>query len=278
MRAHNPAMMFRFVSVCCVMSVLVSLYANRLHGQYESRETRLKRVEKTFGDPPGMKRLSEKDRVWVDTKRHLVVVDGYVAMREGQLEMFACPSGTKEHESVVGVFSKAQVVHAGLLAAGAVNGKPVQWEPKFEPPTGSEIEIHALWFDKENKKKSIDAKQWVKRWGKEATLLDVNWVFSGSSFWKDPDTGENRYMAESGDLICISNFSTATLDIPIQSSQANSGLLFVANKELIPEEGTPIRLVLKVLKPEVKNAVAPSADASAPPSTGADLLTPPSAK
>ena len=52
-------------------------------------------------------------------------------------------------------------------------------------------------------------------------------------------------MAEAGDFICVSNFTTATLDVPIESSQSNEGLLFEANTDRIPELGTPVRLVLK---------------------------------
>jgi hypothetical protein len=64
--------------------------------------------------------------------------------------------------------------------------------------------------------------------------------------WKDPDTGTEQYLAESGDLICVSNFTTATLDLPIRSSQANSSLLFTAFTDRIPPEQTPVRLVLTV--------------------------------
>lgn len=235
--------------IACMFVALGQLAIAPAQAQYESRQQRLEKVEKTFGDPPGMKRLAKTDRIWVDPKRHLVVVDGYIAMRNGQLEMFACPAGTKEHESVVGVFSKAQYVHAALLAAGARPGKPVQWEPTFVPPSGSEIEIRVLWFDADGKKQSTDARQWIRQLGTDNKTLDVNWVFAGSVFWKDPDTGEVRYMAESGDLVCLSNFTTATLDIPIQSSQANSGLLFVAYTDRIPPEGTPVRLVFRVVNP-----------------------------
>lgn len=251
-------------------------------GQFLSREQRLAKVEKTFGDPPNVKRLAQKDRVWVDVKRHLVIVDGYIAMRQGQLEMFACPAGTKEHESVVGLFAKAQVVHAGLLAAGARTGTPVEWEPQFKPPTGSEIEIHALWFDQQGKKQAIDARKWVRQVGNVDKTLDVNWVFAGSSLWKDPETGEERYMAESGDLVCLSNFATATLDIPIQSSQANSGLLFIANTDLIPPETTPVRLVFKVVKPAdaAEKSATPAKQSTptpAPTSTAPPSNPPPTA-
>ena len=37
--------------------------------------------------------------------------------------MFAVTKGTKEHEAVVSVNTKAYVVHAALLAVGAESGK-----------------------------------------------------------------------------------------------------------------------------------------------------------
>ncbi len=67
------------------------------------------------------------------------------------------------------------------------------------------------------------------------------WVFAGSGFWKD-EQGKDFYMAESGDFICVSNFTTAMLDIPIESSQSNEGLLFEADTEKIPPLGTPVRM------------------------------------
>ena len=71
------------------------------------------------------------------------------------------------------------------------------------------------------------------------------WVFAGSRFWKDEETGEQYYQAEGGDLICVSNFGTAMLDIPIESSQSNLELAFAAFTERIPPLGAPVRLILK---------------------------------
>lgn len=214
---------------------------------WAGREKLLSKVEKMFGDPPGMTRLDKQSRVWADRKSGRVVVDGYIALRAGQLEMLACPVGTKEHESVVAVFAKAQIVHAGLLAIGAKSGTPVTWEPKYTPPTGSEIQVLALWKDADGKKHNIDTRKWVHELGTAKGTLRTNFIFAGSKMWKDPDTGEERYLAESGDLICVSNFATATLDVPLNSSQANSGLMFAAMTDDIPPEGTPIRLVLQLV-------------------------------
>src|SRR5436853_2750650 len=58
--------------------------------------------------PEGLVKLFPKSDVWLDEKRKAVVVDGQVCLREGQLEMFACPRGTKEHESIVALNCQAQ--------------------------------------------------------------------------------------------------------------------------------------------------------------------------
>lgn len=240
--------------------------------QWDGREKVLKEVERTFGDPPGAARLDAESRVWVDRKNKRVIVDGYVALTEGQLEMLACPVGTKEHESVVAVFSKAQFVHAGLLAVGAKKGTHVKWDPKYEPPTGSEVQVLALWKDEEGKKRTIDTRKWVRKVGTDSDVLDVNYVFAGSMFWKDPDSGEEKYMAESGDLICVSNFSTATLDVPMNSSQVNSGLMFAAFTKRIPERGTPIRLVLQVVEPKKSSSATSEPKPASVPDIGLPSL------
>ena len=88
-------------------------------------------------DPPGMKRLMSGYDVWIDAVNKRVVLDGVVCLREGQLEMLACVKGTKEHESILAVDTKAFVVHAGLLAVGAEVGTPVQFQPAYKPATGT---------------------------------------------------------------------------------------------------------------------------------------------
>ncbi len=194
--------------------------------------------------PENAKPMPEPHRVWVDSKKKQVLVDGYVSLDEGLLEMFACTAGTKEHESIVAVYSSAQMVHAALLAVGAKVGHPVRWDPKFEPPTGTTIEIEVRWLNQQQEWQSARAQDLMLNVDTKKPMAH-SWVFAGSGFWKDEETGKEYYMAEGGDLICVSNFSTATLDIPIESSQANEGLLFEANKQKVPEIGTPVRLVLK---------------------------------
>lgn len=189
-------------------------------------------------------RLSKQDDVWIDRKQKTVVVGGQVCLREGMLEMFACPRHTKEHESIVAVNSRAFIVHAALLAVGARPGKPAQFAPKYVPARGDEIEIRVVWKDAQGKRHEVQAQQWIRKVGTDKAL-DHPWVFVGSVFWTDPTTGRRYYQAEGGDMICVSNFATAMLDLPIPSSQANDSLLFEAYTQRIPPRGTQVKLLLR---------------------------------
>jgi hypothetical protein len=193
--------------------------------------------------PPELKRLSMTGEIWLDTKRKAVVIDGQVCLREGNLEMFACPKESKEHESVVSLNCQPSDAHAGLLAAGAKPGKPVRFDPKYEPASGDVIDVFVLWRDEQGKKQQAKAQQWVKNIKTEKALA-YDWVFAGSGFWKDEDTGKEHYQANGGDFICVSNFPSAMLDLPIESSMANGELMFHAFTENIPPKGTKVRVVL----------------------------------
>lgn len=205
----------------------------------------------------GLVPLSPKKKVWIDPKRKIVVVDGKVCLRRGVLELFACPRGTKEHEAVVSVDAKASTIHAGLLAVGAMQGSPVQFAPEYKSATGTEIEVWVLWKDVEGKNRKVPAQHWIRNIKTEKAMTE-RWVFAGSGFYVDERTGERFYKADgSGDLVCVSNFSTATLDLPVKSSAEAADLLYECFTERIPARDTQIRLVF-IPKPTAPKDDAPA--------------------
>ena len=217
-----------------------------------------------------LERLSRDHKVWYSAKGKFVVVDGEVCLRQGQLEVFACPQGTKEHESVIKVFSPARFVHAGLLRVGAIPGSTVKFDPEYRAATGPVIDVWVYWKDKDDKLQKTRAQEWVRN-TETKKELDQDWVFGGSGFWVDEDTGERFYQAEGGELICVSNFSTATMDLPIESSQSNAALLFEPFTERIPNRGTPVRLVIKPrLKKDKKSDDNTKADTASPKTDNKD--------
>jgi hypothetical protein len=203
-------------------------------------------------EPVGTRRLSPQHPIWLNAKEKAVLVDGQICLREGMLEMFACTRNTKEHEAVVSADTKAFLVHAGLLSLGAEAGNPVQFQPTYKPATGTEIEVLVRWRDAQGKEQTARAQDWVRDIRTKKAMTHP-FVFGGSSFWTDPENGKKFYQAEGGDFVCVSNFGTAMLDIPVKSSQANDELAFEAFTERIPPLGTPVRLVFR---PKLKELAA----------------------
>jgi hypothetical protein len=225
-------------------------------------------VRALLADPPGARRLSQQSPLWVDMKGKRVFADGYVAQCEAYLELFACPAETKEHESVVGVIAQSSELHAALLAIGAMQGTPVRFDPEYMPASGQPIRVWVMWYDEQGNFQSTDARRWVRQVGTEESL-QYDWVFAGSTIWTDPADGKAYYQADSGEMICVSNFPSALMDLPIESSIANAELQFDAFTERIPPRGTPVRLMLVPI---------PTSDAADEPATTAiDPDQPPTA-
>ena len=137
----------------------------------------------------------------------------------------------------------------------------LKWDPKHE---------ELLWYGHmteaqrdESLKLSKDAafQRAIESFFKQSQIrqMDANWVFAGSYFYTDEKTGEKTYQAESGDLICVANFATATLDLSATSSATNDDLMFEAFTDRIPPVGTSVTIELvPVFKQEKDTKAQPA--------------------
>jgi hypothetical protein len=217
-----------------------------LGGQELEQEPEEPDFAKLFEIPETWKRLGEKNPIWIDRQQHLVIVGGQICLTRGLLEMFACPRRTREHESIVSVHVPSRIVHAALLAVGAKPGSPVQFDPEYKPASGPKVDIRVRWMD-DGKSVERRAQEMMRQVSNKEPMKD-EFVFGGSLRWKDESTGTEYYSADGGELVCVSNFGNATIDLPVPSTAANAGLLFEADPDKIPPLGTP---VLLILRPEV---------------------------
>ena len=224
-----------FLCFSCVNSIACD------DGAWKSPDDMRKILGERFDDPKDSKVLHRENRIWINRDEQVVILDGYIAQRNCPLELFACPVGSKEHESIVAVFARPQVVHAGLLAVNARPGSPATFEP-FKPARGTTVRIYALWLDKNGKPEGTLAQNWIRQSGTQKEMV-WDFVFAGSKIYKD-DEGKEHYLGDGGELISVSNFTTSTMDVSVKSDQSNANLMFETFTEHIPPKNTPIRLVL----------------------------------
>jgi hypothetical protein len=199
--------------------------------------------------PPAKKSAFPKEgsNVYLETrgKQRRVLINAVVCGRKlDQLEQLLCRKQTKEHESILAAEVDARHIHAALLAAGAEAGSPVQYRPQYKPATGTRIRV-LLRYELKGKTVTVPAQQWVRNVMTKKNL-EYDWVFAGSRFFPHPEPGHPpQYAANSGDVICVSNFDTAMLDLPVLAPSDNDNLMFEAHAERIPEVNTPVTVILE---------------------------------
>jgi hypothetical protein len=203
--------------------------------------------------PPAAKKVEVAQNVFLevqgDTRR--VVLSCTVCLNKGPLEMFLTRKETKEHEAIVTVDADARQIHKALLLAKANPGSPVKFVPRYQAATGQPIKITVEWEEK-NKLVSLDARQMIRNVNSKKPL-EHNWVFCGSKLIPDPlDDKKVIFLANDGNLVCVSNFDDALLDLPIKSSKDAADLLWEANTEKIPPVGTKVTVTMEPLPDKKK--------------------------
>lgn len=75
--------------------------------------------------------------------------------------------------------------------------------------------------------------------------LRAEWIFVGSAFQVDPETGKQYYLADGGDFICVANFPSAMIDVAMLSSASDDSRGFEANSDVVPPLGTPVLIKIQ---------------------------------
>jgi len=205
--------------------------------------------------PAGGKKVEVGKNVYLEIQgeKRRVLVQASICLRRGMLEQLMTRKRTKEHEAILAADVDARNIHTALTLAKAEAGKPVQFQPKLQVPSGTTIKIY-LQYKEKDKDVVVPAQQWIRNF-KTKKLLEYDWVFAGSVLIPDPldKTKKPFYGANDGDVICVSNFDTAMLDLPINSSKDNDDLQFEAYTDRIPPLETPVLVILEpVLKGKKK--------------------------
>jgi hypothetical protein len=131
---------------------------------------------------------------------------------------------------------------------GLSPGKPAAYipgddliEPRLIPPRGAGVAITCTYKDKQGKPHAVSASDWVSTGkGKKAKPPEY-WVFIGSQVLPD-----GTYLADvEGEIISVSNFASAVIDVPFKSSKSDEARLFAVDKGAVPPVGTKVTVRIK---------------------------------
>jgi hypothetical protein len=128
-------------------------------------------------DPAALKRVGT---VNVDADQRMVVVTGFVNQVEGAIELFACGTRGKTHESVLVLDVYPVDLHAALVLLGASCGPPAHGLGRG-PPKGDTMAIWVAWTQ-DGQRRAVPAEQMIRFRRNSRVLPRTEWVFSGSTF------------------------------------------------------------------------------------------------
>ena len=173
-----------------------------------------------------------------------VRVPAVVLLRSGWLEQAVCTPNTRTHESIFAIRAAPSELHAALLVAGGVPGKPGapgNLESPAKPPRGSVLSID-MEYDK-----CLYRLQDLIVDDRTGGSLQGKFVFGGSKIveWN----GETRYLADDeGSVVGLVTFGDelAGYSEPRSASIEQARAVFRPNATLLPPPGTEVVLCFTV--------------------------------
>ncbi|MCX7591476.1 MAG: PQQ-binding-like beta-propeller repeat protein, partial [Kiritimatiellae bacterium] len=168
------------------------------------------------------------------------------------IEVIACypaPVGQKAHETVVTLEVKPSEVHEALVGFGLKPGRPVKGDD-HGPPSGPEVGLTLEFTDPLGITRSCPVEDVLFDTRTGRPLPKVKWHFTGSVLRQaDPEKSDAVYGADlTGTLITLFPVTHETV---LQSNLMLKDRKHIrpeTNKELLPPEGSPAKLVIHVVE------------------------------
>ncbi len=171
------------------------------------------------------------------------------------LEMLVTAPDSREHESLVVSSIKPSLLHAALLAAGAEPGSPItRHEGKQVPANGERVQVFVTVMDEDVPGDFVPIEHWVTNMNTATTLdIEPTWtglVFAGSRFDKVGYAGDRG-----GTLISLTSFGDEVI-APTWTVSHQAEIdepIWIANRDLVPKQGTPIRVRIEIANDEAES-------------------------
>ncbi|MDA0837685.1 MAG: YdjY domain-containing protein [Planctomycetota bacterium] len=184
----------------------------------------------------------------MDLKKKRVEVQGNICLDQGLIEYLACARGGKEHESLLVMDCKPHELFLALQTLGLRPGKGVDFQGEQRTPSGDKVYLY-LEYKEDDKVVRHRVEDLVWDIQAKKTMERTPWIFVGSKFLNDPDTGKPIFMAQlEGNIIATYHDPYAIFDHPLDTGADDT--FYHTNEKLVPQVGTPIKLI--ILREELK--------------------------
>jgi len=187
----------------------------------------------------------------LDPVAKTLTMQGLVAIPAGALEFACVAEGGKTHESLFMLTAEPRGLNAGLLALGLKPGTPGRFVPETGKPigpTGPKVFLHAVWTDK-GKEVSHRLEDLIIDLRTQKPLVHTGFTYVGSRYQRNTVTGKQFYAADvTRDLVSVWNSQNTILDLATPEAAWDDS--YVANSEVMPPKGTPVRVVIRLVEDE----------------------------
>lgn len=209
-----------------------------------------------LSDTAGAVQAAAAEAIAVDKKKRTVSIPCKVAPRKlpslkeiYPLEVVATlpsPRGQKAHETIVTFDIRPSDVHKALEALGLKPGRPGRGTESAA--SGPEVRAYLEMPGVTGKPRVVPIEDVMvdRRTGKP--MPPLKWLFTGSAMKQpDPDKPDKVYGADlAGTLIALYPVTDETVLQSDMTMDEERLLQLETNKNLLPDEGTPVRLILEV--------------------------------
>lgn len=173
--------------------------------------------------------------------------DVYAELK-GVVEYAIVNKGGKGYESLFEAAVDPLALHEAIRTVGVAPGKPAYEDDdgKAHPPTGGTLAIRVEWKDGD-KARSEPIEAFIVDTTTGKAMEPVKWLFTGSKKGFVPALERADLMVlNTNNLVALHQTDgTVLVTNPVASKSGNR---YKTNKDLLPKEGTPVRIVMQAAR------------------------------
>ena len=161
--------------------------------------------------------------------------------RGGPIELLACAKGGKEYESVITLDCRPSDLQGALITLGLKPGGGPQYQGDPTQPFGDGVLIYVEW-EQDGQKKRMRGEELCYNVIDKKSMEPTEWIFIGSKFLKDPETGEDVYMADiEKSIVTVFHDPYTVLDNPLAYGADDTA--YVVHPENTPALGAGVKMI-----------------------------------